>query len=73
MASIPNNLLDIAEFGDFHWKRFSVDLYFDQKEAQFVHVQILCQPCIGRSHSRLVCLVVSENRKDYAAFRGGFS
>ena len=73
MASIPNNLLDTAEFGDFHWKRFSVDLYFDQKAAKFIHVQILRQPCTGRSHSRLVCLVARENRKDYAAFLGGLS
>ena len=60
MASIPNNLLDMAEFGDFYWKRFSADLYFDQKAAQFVHVQILRQSCTGRSHSRLVCLVARE-------------
>ena len=66
MASIPNNLLDIAVFGDFHWKRFSVDLYFDQEAAQFVHVQILRQPCTGRSHSRLVCLVAREKTMQHS-------
>ena len=54
MASIPNNILDLAVFGNLHWKRSSSGLYSGQEATQLIHIQVLWQPCIRRPYHRLV-------------------